>query len=356
MLTVYKRGATWWAKGRVEYNGADISPYLRFSTGSSNQTKAAQIASEYEAREIRRYIVGSERSLTFADAILEYKAKPNDAGYLAKILPHLGEIMISDISPRLVRDLGPKIYPTAATDTWHRQIITPVSAVINNAHDLGLCPPIRIKTYSPQERIAQDRHRGKQSRPERKPGSWEWLDSVRPYCNAYVAAGNDFMFETGARISQIIAIEPQDLDLPNCRVFLPSSKGHPDQWISISSEMRCTLANLPPRAPHNSREGYKLSPRVFGYADRTGYTAALRKACKAAGIEYLSPHQLGRHGFFTELTVRQGVDPVTAAKAGRWSGPALPNARYAHSDTEQREIRDQIRTNRVQDSSENTPK
>ncbi|MFT4960720.1 MAG: hypothetical protein ACI92Z_001804 [Paracoccaceae bacterium] len=32
-----------------------------------------------------------------------------------------------------------------------------------------------------------------------------------------------------------------------------------------------------------------------------------------AEVKDLSPHQAGRHGFYTELRVRQGVDPVTTA-------------------------------------------
>ncbi len=39
-------------------------------------------------------------------------------------------------------------------------VLTQVSAVINQAHQLGRCPPIRIKGFSAQARIDQDAGRG----------------------------------------------------------------------------------------------------------------------------------------------------------------------------------------------------
>ncbi|WP_372573884.1 tyrosine-type recombinase/integrase [Ruegeria jejuensis] len=347
-LEAYKRGKIWWVKGRIDYNGRPITSYYRCSTEASTEAGAEDWIKAEENRQIRRHLLGDEASLTFAEAVTLYDAKPAEAGYLIPITKLIGSEFVSAIKPGHVRDLARTIYPDCATDTWHRQVITPVSAVINNAHDKGKCAPIRIKSYTAQQRIDQDRKRGKQSREPRKAGSWDWIRAVQPGTNPYVAAGLEFMFETGLRISQLVAIEPRDCDLQNARVRIIASKGHPEQWISISMAMVVVLANLKPRRPHNRKLGYKLPMRVFGYADRSGFTAELRRACKRAGVEYLSPHQAGRHGFYTELRVRQGVDPVTAAKAGRWSNPALPDKIYAQVEGEDREMRDRIRTGSVQ--------
>lgn len=67
-----------------------------------------------------------------------------------------------------------------------------------------------------------------------------------------------------------------------------------------------------------------------------------------SNLAYLSAHPAGRHGFFTELVVRQGVDPVTAAKAGRWSDRNLPMRIYAHAETDEAAIRARFRTKYVQ--------
>lgn len=41
-------------------------------------------------------------------------------------------------------------------------------------------------------------------------------------------------------------------------------------------------------------------------------------------------HAAGRPGFYTELRVRQGVDALTAAKAGRLVDASLPDCIYGH--------------------------
>lgn len=355
-LEPYQRGKTWWVRGCIEYNGLAITDYYRCSTGSSTKAGARDWIEAETQRQVRGHILGEESALTFADAVMMYPAKPKEAKYLLHILPHIGTDIVSRISPKQVRELGPTIYPKASTDTWKRQILSPVSAVINHAHDKGKCPPIRIKGYSTAERTAQDVLRGKQSRPERKPGSWPWIRQVQTAANCWVSAGLEMMFETGIRISQLVAIEPRHLELANRRVWIIGQKGHPAQWIKISHEMMITLANLRSRRPHDRKHGVRLPAKVFGYADRSGFTSALRTACKAAGVEYLSPHQAGRHGFYTELRVRQNLDPITAAKAGRWSNVALPDATYAHSADDQSAIRAQIRTSDVHPDSIKTVK
>ena len=277
-----------------------------------------------------------------------YHAKPNDARYLLKIVPELGNQPCAQITPRAVRALAKQLYPDASTDTWLRQVITPVKAVINAAHDAGKCPPIRIKAFSTAERIEQDKARNKLSRPEKQPGSWDWIDQFSRHASPYLVALAEFMFETGARIGQAVALLPQDIDLKRLRVMMPASKGHPAQWVSISPEMAIRLANLPPKQPKDRRRGTIMEHRVFGYAGHNGPLKAWRTACAKAGIDYLPPHSAGRHGFYTELRVRQGLDPITAAKAGRWSDPALPDRIYAHNETPDSEVRSMIRTSRVQ--------
>jgi integrase len=352
-LEIYRRGPTWWVRGRVELHGRAVTGYYRQSTGASGEAGARDWCRAEEERAIRRHLLGDEApGLTFAEAVMLYPAKPNEAKFLIRIVQEIGETRLSDITPETVRALGQAIYPDAATDTWQRQVVTPVRAVINYAHDKGKCPPIRIRGYSQKDRVAQDEARGRQSRAERKPGSWQWINAFSAHASPYLVALAEFMFETGARIGQAIALRPRDLDLQNARVRLPASKGHAAQWVAISMEMVVRLANLPPRAPVDRRRGTVLPKRVFGYAGRNGPLKAWRTACTKAGIDYLPPHSAGRHGFYTELRVRQGVDPITAAKAGRWSNPSLPDRIYAHVEAADSAARVAIRSSRVQAASE----
>lgn len=350
-LEIYARGPAWWVRGRVEFNGKPISGYYRRSTGASEEAGARDWCRAEEERAIRRYLLGDEAGLTFAEAVMLYKAKPAEATYLMRIVPEIGDMFCDQIKPQMVRDMAQKLYPTLATDTWKRQVVCPVSAVINNAHDLGKCSAIRIKGWKPEDRIAQDQTRGKLSRQTKVPGDWTWLRAFATHADPYNAALAEFMFETGARVGQAVALRPADLDLRQARVWLPASKGHSAQWIAISTEMVVRLANLPPRAPVDRKRRMVLPKRVFGYASASGMLRTWRTICKAAGIDYRSPHAAGRHGFYTELRVRQGLDPITAAAAGRWTDPALPDRVYAHSEMPDAEVRQRIRTGSVQKQS-----
>lgn len=347
-LEIYARGPVWWVRGRVEFNGRPVTAYYRCSTGASDEAGARDWVRAEEDRAIRRHLLGDQAGLTFAEAVILYPAKPAEAKFLLRIVPELGDRFCHQITPQMVRDLAPRLYPAAATDTWKRQVTSPVSAVINNAHHLGRCPPIRIKGWTTAERIAQDQARGKLSRQPKVPGDWAWLQAFTDKADPYNAALAEFMFETGARVGQAVALRPADLDLQRARVRLPASKGHAAQWIAISMEMVVRLANLPPRAPVDTKNRRTLPKRVFGYATRGGMLGAWKAICKAAGIDYRPPHSAGRHGFYTELRVRQGLDPITAAAAGRWSNPALPDRVYAHADLPDAEIRARIRTGSVQ--------
>lgn len=356
-LEPYLRGEIWWVKGRIELNGRPISGYYRQSTGSPTEAGAADWCRAETERAIRRHFVGDEaRGLTFAEAVMIYPANAKTAKMLIPVTAEIGDTNLSEITPRFLRDLGPKLKPDAGTDTWWREIVSPARAVINNAHELGHCPPIKVKPYTQQQRVAQDNERGRQTRIPRVPGSREWLDAFRAKADPYNRAMAAFMFETAARVGQAVALRPRDVDLQNRRVRLKAQKGHPEQWVTISHAMMIELANLPPRKPVDSRRGTILPARVFGYATTTGYRSAWQTICKAAGIPYLSAHAAGRHGYFTELTVRQGVDPVTAAKAGRWSDLTLPMRIYAHAETDEADIRERFRTSPVQAETEDQRK
>ena len=348
MLTPYKRGPVWWVKGRVEVNGRAVSAYIRESTGSSTESGARDWIREREEQEERRFYVGDEgEQITFAGAVILYNPTPDMAKYLAPILKELGPYPCHRITPKMVKDLGPKLYPKNCTDSWRRWVVTPARAVINNAHELGRCPPIKIKGYDKEERIRQDRRRGKKSRQAKTPGSWEWLLRFRRHAGPYHAALAHFMFVTGRRVGQSVAMHPDDLELDNARARVIGAKGHDDEWVDLTPELVAELRALRPRRPR----GYALTRdnlRVFGFADRCSPLKGWRSACKRAGIPYLPPHSAGRHGFGQEMVVRQGVDAQAAARYGAWADTSMLSKTYTHPEDVSRKIHRANRTGRVQ--------
>lgn len=348
-LEAYPRGSVWWAKGRIEYNGLPITGYIRESTGASSQEGAKDWIATRTQAEQRRHIVGDEaRPFTFADAVMLYEADELTAGYLGPIVVELGHRAIKDISPKEIRDLGRKLYPNNATDTWRRWVITPTRAVINNAHDSGKCAPIVIKGYSEEERIEQDKFRGRKSRVERKPGSWEWLLRFREHAGRYHAALALVMFATGARIGQACRMHPDEhLDLQNGRICIPAAKGYDDRWIAVPVEVVVELANLPPKCPRGWKRS-RANKRVFGFASPDGCRSGWRTACKLAKIEHLPPHSAGRHGFGQEYNVRQPTDEKAAGKFGGWRDTALMKRTYTHAEDFEAKIHAGFRTGLVQ--------
>lgn len=341
-LTVYKRNSKWWIKGRI--NRLPASKYYRQSLGAPStmpESEAKAIAWEFEQDEIKRALLGEQEVLTFEKAVLLYNPPPADAKFLLKIISVIGKELIKDIKPARVRQIAKELYPMASADTWQRQVVTPIRAVINNAHDHGKCPPIRIRGFTKAERLKQDKLRGKESRQAKVPGSWEWIEAFREHASPRIGALALFMFTTGARLTQSIEInDTSDLDLQNGRVLLPEAKGHEAQWIDLIPEVVADLANL------ETRNG-----RLFGYQYRYGVYKPWKKAVEKAGIEMILPHAAGRHGFGTELIVRQGLDAVTVAKEGRWATPTVPLNTYAHPSDSTKRVHDAFRTKPVQTKS-----
>lgn len=350
-LEIYRRGPFYWVRGRVEFEGLPITDYYRQSTGTADEAGArAWIAGETD-RQRRRHFLGDEAALTFADAVMLYTEIHTDQLTARRLLPvtaEIGHMPLVNITGKLLKGLGPKLNPMVSADTWWREYVTPARAVINHAHEIKGTPMIRVKRYDQFERIAQDTKRGKQGRVERVPATKEWVEAFCAAADPWNAAMLRFMFETAARIDQAVSLTHDDLDLMNHRVWIKAQKGHAAGWVTISREMVVDLANLKRKPSVNLRTGDQLGTYVFGYASSTGYRKRWMTICKRARIPYISAHPAGRHGFFTELTVRQGVDPVAAAKAGRWSDVTLPLRIYAHAEVGEAEIRARFRTQPVQ--------
>lgn len=351
-LEAYKRGKVWWAKGRVELDGRPITGYIRESTGASTQGGAEAWIRETTDRERYCHVTGEpDRPLTFNGALLLYEPTPQMAEALIPIVGEIGEMLVRDITPGLIRSLGPKLYPNNCTDHWRRWVITPARAVINNAHDqLGSrCPPIKIKGYSEEERIAQDKARKKASRIERRPGDWEWLLRFREHASPRCAALALFMFTTGARVGQAVQMHPEKhLRLQQGKVIVPGAKGHGDREIEIPTELVVELANLKAKTPRGWDRSKKENLRVFGYASSCGPLKSWRAACGDAKIDYRSPHAAGRHGFGQEFNVRQPVDEKAAGKFGGWKDTALMRRTYTHAEDAEGKILAAFRTGLVQ--------
>jgi integrase len=154
-----------------------------------------------------------------------------------------------------------------------------------------------------------------------------WIDQFRAWASVRLGELALFMFTTGARVGEAMALEPPHLDLDNKAAILPTSKTGDPRVFYLTDEMVAVLRALP-RATHFGRGRLK----VLGWSSRSGPKVPWRKVCERAQIPYRMMHEAGRHSFATEALIRRGIDPVTTARLGGWRNPTLLMRTYAHAE------------------------
>jgi integrase len=195
--------------------------------------------------------------------------------------------------------------PTRAVPRATRQVIVPTQAIINHCADMDLCTPIRIKRFKFETKI-------------KKPATLEWVEAFRAHADRPdVGVLALFMFATGARIAEALAVRWDDIDLQTRTVLIRQTKIGNERIAHLPRDLMLALANLPRKA------------KPFAFAGHSAALGAWERAVEAAGIELLTFHSC-RHGFATAL-LQAGVDVVTIAKLGGWKSPAHVFATYGHA-------------------------
>lgn len=309
MPKLYERYGVW------HYSFTVAGKRFRYSSQTSDKELAKDIASKAEWRQRHAAVHGAESVLTFADALAMYMDQARDHRYLLPLLNRWEKIKIKDITADEIRRAAVEIYPKAKSSTRNRQVITPARAVINHAADSGYCAHIRVKRF-------------KETKVLRPAGNKEWLKTF--IANAEtpgLAAMAQFMFETATRIGDSIALEWENVYLSDAVAIIRNPKNGEDHEAFLSPGMVAVLANMD-----------KTERRVFGYNTRSVAHKAWNRTYKAAGLPKLTPHECGRHGFATEMIVRNGVDLPTTAKRGNWKSHRLMSETYAHPENERNVI------------------
>jgi integrase len=217
-----------------------------------------------------------------------------------------GDALVKDMNAGSIRQAAMDLYASAKNSTRNRQVIVPTLAVINHCAELQLCPPLRMKRFKVDTKI-------------KKPVTLEWI-------NAFCAAADrrdigvlaKFMFGTGARISEALAVGWDDIDFGKRTVLIRQTKLGNERRAHLPVDLFVALANLP------------RTKRPFAFAGHSSALGAWNRAIAAAGIEPLSFHSC-RHGFATALNER-GVGVKTIAKLGGWKSAQHLFQTYLHSN------------------------
>lgn len=297
-LKVKKRGEVY------HYSGTVAGQRLRGTTGTASKDIAQQIAAREEARAWKRDLNGPEAVLTFADAAVIYRRAGKSTRFLARIEDYWKDTLVKDITGGSIRQSALELYPKAAAASRNRQVIVPTQAIINLCAESDLCPPIRVKRFKEDSKI-------------KTPATWEWIEAFAKHNKPHLGALAMFMFLTGARISEALAVRWEDIDWRGQTALIKQTKIGAERRAHLPPVLMVKLAKLPREKP------------PFQYRTRNLIVMVWRRACKRACVEVLSPHSC-RHGFATAM-LHAGFDPVTVAKRGGWKTPRHVFETYGHA-------------------------
>jgi integrase len=253
----------------------------------------------------RRGLDGKEKALTWPKAAALYIGAGKSSRYLTSLTRYWGDAKIADINAGSIRQAGIDLYPSAKNSTRNTQVITPTLAVINHCAELQLCQPLRMKRLKIDTKV-------------KKPVTLEWINAFKAHADRHdIAALAVFLFATGARITEALAVKWGDVDFRGRKVLIRQSKLGNERVAHIPSDLLVSLGNLP-----RDRDPFAVAYTTARDAwDRT---------VKAAGIEPLTFHSC-RHGFATALH-HKGVGVKTIAKLGGWKSAKQLFETYLHAD------------------------
>ncbi|WP_441235612.1 tyrosine-type recombinase/integrase [Bradyrhizobium sp. 930_D9_N1_4] len=226
---------------------------------------------------------------------------------------HFKGKLVKDIKSSAVRAFANEVYGHCTGASKNRLAITPVQSIVNHCAELELCDFLRVKRFPNVHK-------------EKEPATLDWVQRFQAETKPHLGAYALFMFLTGARPSEALAVDPEkDLDLQKAEATIRMTKVEEDKLVEVTRVAHlppmlvAALANLKP-VPGRPLFVY----RKYGDMKETWDAAAARVPGKL-----LTPHCC-RHGFATEL-LRRGVDVHTVAWLGGWASAKQVLETYGHA-------------------------
>ena len=279
----------------------------RESTGTDSHPHAEAILAKRQSEILDRDVFGEKRTAIFAEAVEIYLQNGGEARFVGPLLERWGTWRIAEISASEVVKAAHELYPDRTAATLDRQLYTPLNSILRNAARAEMCE-LRL--------IERPRWR-------RKPVAYasdQWINDFMPHANARLQACVLFMTLTAARVAEACRLLRRDVDLARGKALLGITKNGKPREVALAPILIEALAPLLEVPPDG---------RVFGYASRYSVNQAIKRACKRAGIAYLSSHKVGRHAFAARL-LKQGASLRLVQVGGGWSNLGIVAEHYGH--------------------------
>ncbi|MDP3405034.1 MAG: tyrosine-type recombinase/integrase [Brevundimonas sp.] len=266
----------------------------------------------------------------FSDAAASYVQHGGEPRFLPRVVERFGPDPVETITPMAVREAALSLYPEASNATRNRQVITPARAVLYHAHEMGWRAPARIRLLkAPRARRVL-------------PAGRRWTERFVERADAdglpHLSAALMFMQMTGARVTEAISLEGQNVDLIRRTALLVKTKTDTDSLRWLPDPLVERIRALDPRP----------GERVFRYTSRFSVNERMAAVCHRAGLPYKSSHIAGRHAFATNA-LNAGINVRVAMDAGGWKSSVIFLETYAHSVEAGRVVMDRLNTLAWQD-------
>ncbi len=306
-LELKERDGIWYAFGSIG------GKRIRKSLGTRDKKRAREILAQFEATAWKRHTYGEEAVRLFEEAATSYMQQGGESRYLAPIIKYFKGRTIGTIKPAEIRSMALVLYPKHSPATRNRQAVIPARAVINHAHDLGWCGPLKVKMFDVPK---SNKH---------KPVEREWIDAFLEQADKdglpHLAACVLFMHQTAARVSEAINLLGEHVDLNERIAVLAKTKTEEWSVRHLTAELVVRIAAL----------GLQEGERVFSYTERASVNRRMAKVCERAKIARRSTHSAGRHSFGTNAMSVEGASIKAAMDAGGWKSAKLFMETYVHS-------------------------
>lgn len=299
------------------------------SAQTRSREQAEALREKWERDIFAEVILGRKRTESFAEVAADYLKAGRDLGPKAEeIILYLADKKAGDVVPADADALASMIYPSAAPSTINRNIIAPISAIMNWAARSDRAP----KRVWP--RLRERSKRTDWRRPDEIEEILAALQGAhaRALAALYVGCGlraSEAVFLDGREVAPDLSsvlilgtVRPED-KAAKAKGY-HGTKGYRDRRVAIPSRARQFLAPVINTGPGRALRNSRGQP----WSDRNAMNKTLPRACERAGLARLRAHAL-RHTWATWHNAVLG-DPIRLMADGGWTDLFLVE-RYAHA-------------------------
>lgn len=297
-----RRSPHWYIRGSVR--GQPV-----FETTKTDDRQAADaLRIKREAELLQRSVFGPGATVTFLEAAVSYLEAGGEKRFVQMLVDHFKSTPLCQIGQSQVDDAAKRLLPKAGPATRKRHVYGPLCAILNHSAKKGWINPPRIE------------------HPEIPPPVTRWstperLEKLLPHCGAELRRLVIFLTYTGARLSEALGVDwDKHVNLLQRTIIIPRTKTGKMRALHIPDALLIELALVD--------EKERTGP-MFHWSDKRHVHKPLKTACRRAGVDYLPPHQQGRHTYATWLRMFAGLDLKGIMEAGGWES-VQSVARYAH--------------------------